>query len=89
MIPRFTIASLLVSTAFFAAACWMVILPSRNPEALGTAVFYFPAAIGGAIGALYGKTAKGIFCGFVFVVSIVVASVLLIAIMGLVVAAIR
>jgi hypothetical protein len=80
---QFTLINLLRSMAFFAAACFMVVLPSAHPEGLGTAILYFPVAIGGGIGSLFGKPAYGVFCGFVFDVAATICAIVLLFLVSL------
>ncbi|MGD9720066.1 MAG: hypothetical protein AB7O59_02490 [Pirellulales bacterium] len=64
MKPQFTLARLLRSTAFFAVGVWAVTWFWLYPHMIREALVLIPAAFGGAIGALFGKTPLGAFWGF-------------------------
>ena len=90
MTLQFSMARLLRGTAFFAVAWWMLIWLWRvfhgtgsHPHMAGWALLLAPAAMGGAIGALFGKTPHGVFCGFGFVFACVVMGMIWIAVAGL------
>jgi len=86
---QFTIANLLRSTAFFAFGWWILIWmwgvlhgSGSYPHMFGWGLFLAPAAIGGAIGALFGKTPHGVFAGLAFVVACEFAGIIWIVIVG-------
>lgn len=81
MWPQFTIAYVLRSTLFFAIAIWALTWPAKYPHMTGWAVVLVPAAIGGGIGALYGKTPHGVFAGFIAEV-VLSASLIVLAIIA-------
>jgi hypothetical protein len=67
---QFTVARLLRSIVFFAVGCWALVWIWQFKQGLHSygatlALVCAPAAIGGAVGALFGKDLIGIFCGLV------------------------
>jgi hypothetical protein len=80
---QFTIAQLLRSTAFFAAAIAMSVVlirlivapnPDRYAQSYIPLGFLFVAcSLGGAVGALLGKTPMGVFLGCVTMVALFAA----------------
>jgi hypothetical protein len=65
---QFNISQVLRSVAFFAFGVWTLTWLRLYPHMLGFVLFLAPAAFGGAIGAIFGKTPHGVFGGLVFVV---------------------
>ena len=87
---QFSIARLMRSTAFFAVGWWMLIWmwglfhgSGSYPHMFWWAFFLVPAFIGGAIGALFGKTPHGVFYGFVVAVATIFVGMIFLLATGL------
>jgi len=83
MALQFKTASLLRSTAFFAAGCWAITWFWRYPDATSVAIYVIPGAFGGSIGALFGRTPRGVFTGLAVPFLLTVTFFLLIALVTL------
>jgi hypothetical protein len=82
MVFQFNTTRLLRSVGFAAISIWSLMLFRPYPHMVGYIVFLAPAAMGGAIGALFGKTPHGVFGGLVFAVIALVALFIFIVLAG-------
>jgi hypothetical protein len=80
---QFQTMQLLRCVGFFAFAVWTLTWVRAYPHMLHYVLFFAPAAFGGAIGALFGKTPHGVFAGLAFTVLVLFAGFASLLVFGL------
>jgi hypothetical protein len=81
---QYSIAGLLRCVTFLAIALWAVTWIWAYPHMIGIAYYLVPATIGGAVGAILGKTPHGVFVGLAFAAFLPLALLVLIVVLTVV-----